>query len=425
MARPRKRIFLHARSFLLHALAVLLSGLSLPGTTLAAQAVPLDAYARKAVPGITVSGGKARVHDLAIEAYPGEDIKEGQSVYRVSLDGKALVSDADDVAIRENFPRPGMTTLVVTSFSGGATGCCYSYAFLTLDADGRCQLVTTLDSGRRGEFDAGFFEDDGRILCGSWPFEGYAPDGNGPSFAIFHANAPWLARQLVFDGGRWRADRAGEFPDFYKARLAKLPAPASAADADSRGSLALETAYDALMAGMDARTASGLTAKALGTKLAALAPTLVKDVQQVIATDALVENKLPAAAALAAGRENAPPENAVPTPAGPARVSEDDAALCLQGAKTPCDHAACLAARLKHWDEALNARFRELMHAYSEDRRAALKKEEIAWVKAYMRLQEAMKAQRQGPCPDQAVYQAAMLDFVKKRELALQALPSR
>lgn len=402
-----------------------------PTEAMAAWGKPLADYSGQATPGITVSGDTARVYDLTITKGLGEDFDEGQTVYSVVYAGKE-VATGYTADIMESFPKAGMTTVLITSFSGGATGCCYEYSFFTINLADNSVLLTTLEAGgRRGMHDDGFFEADGRIRFGHWDFDGYSLTKNGVSMSICHATAPWLDRFLVFENGQWRADRVGEFPEYYKSQLSR-PA-AKTGDRPDPATLALETAYYSLMAQISPQETVDAVAKVLGSKKAVLAKGVVADEQKDIAGNAFVQNSLlssisppaPAPLVQTAGEESrfAGPDTAKPTPPADNATGGDIGPQCAQNVENPCERAACQGNCLKYWDDALNARFKVLMQNYPETRRAALKKEEIQWVKEYMRLQASLQDKKTGTCADQTVYQSAMADFVKKRVLILLGMP--
>lgn len=85
---------------------------------------------------------------------------------------------------------------------------------------------------------------------------------------------------------------------------------------------------------------------------------------------------------------------------------------------------ACLEQRRKYGDDLLNARFRTLRKSYPADRSEALKREEIRWVKEYMRLQTSLQSKNTVNCAQKAEVLGAIVEFLKKRTLYLLALPA-
>jgi uncharacterized protein YecT (DUF1311 family) len=344
--------------------------------------------------------------------------------------------------VQESFPGPGLTTLLVSSFSGGATGCCYAYAFLTINEADRTVLMTTLDvGGRTGQDDKGFFEASGRIRFGQWHFDGYGVEKDGAACNLYHAIAPWLPRFLVFDKGQWRLDGVGELAAFYKDRLAKLRGAAGAAagpDADEAASRAVELAYTGIMAGMTRPAVLELLTRTLGPAQAVLAGPILDDVSQDIATATFIENKRltpehPEGLALRASvpvqkiwyAADAQTPADAPTPDAPFSddAADQDGAQCGKRHTDPCDRAACLEGRLKYGDTRINARFRALRKSYPADRSQALKSDEIRWVKDYMRLQKSLQGPMNQGCAQKAEALGKVVEFLKQRTLYLLGLP--
>lgn len=157
-----------------------------------------------------------------------------------------------------NTPFPGCRTFLAYCFSGGAH-CCTTLFIAT-----ECGLGTSLDmadledSGGKVKF-MRVEGARGKVMrVYDWRFAYYGPVGSQVELPFI--DSPAMTRLLVFDGGRWRVDRAGEFAPFYtrlfRDAVHRTRMSRRRHDAELTASLAMKAAYYSLMIGKPAAEAA-------------------------------------------------------------------------------------------------------------------------------------------------------------------------
>lgn len=167
-------------------------------------------------------------HYLVSLAYQGTTVYSGES----------FQMDPSEVQTFADAPAPGLTTIALRTYSGGAH-CCFETLVLIL-GDGMDRAVSYTPSGNTVELED--LNGDGvmEIPVADMAFDYYYLDD---AHNLCHACSPYFMRWLVYDRKGWRPDRPGEFPATYEALLASMPA-----DSTDPGEL-FTRAYTTLMAG--------------------------------------------------------------------------------------------------------------------------------------------------------------------------------
>lgn len=164
------------------------------------------------------SAGEASEINLGkFEAYIKMD-SDGLTRLKVLCGKKDITEDEED-AYREvtfnepfpNFPVENMQTVKINIYTGGAN-CCQGYYLL---------VVENLPEGAKHY--AAYVEPyDGGLAVNNEPvgyaaidpaFKGYSIEGT--DVFLSRAESPRLSRLLVFENGKWRADKIGEFGNYY------------------------------------------------------------------------------------------------------------------------------------------------------------------------------------------------------------------
>lgn len=287
--------------------------LILPGMT--AQSLPADAFTGKDILQYKDNSNTHIVfHGKTIDCY-GLTIKvdshattklraPDRTKFSIYYNNK-LIRKADDIEVAEHFPRPELTTIMTTYFSGGAS-CCFDYTMFTINEAAPSILMTTLDSGGREACDEnGFFQKNGTIKSCQWDFTGYYTESGNHSIQMFPGIAFCLDRYLVFENNQWRLDRVGEFKSAYVPKLDEI-AKGAAATVETDDPAGIQAAYYSIMSGENASNTKtrmrGFVADALVSNIFA---DVTKDIQR---TDVLQNHWLDKAGN--AGPRQAPPSAA-------------------------------------------------------------------------------------------------------------------
>ncbi len=136
------------------------------------------------------------------------------------LYGEKDISQDKDVTYREvtfdepsvNFPVENMETLKINLYTGGAN-CCQGYYLLVAGkgahGTGDCAAyIEPYDGGLALNIEpAGYAAMDSS-------FKGYQIEGT--DVFLSRAESSRFSRLLVFEGGKWRTDKIGEFPAYYR-----------------------------------------------------------------------------------------------------------------------------------------------------------------------------------------------------------------
>ncbi|MCE5333615.1 MAG: hypothetical protein LLG06_03405 [Desulfobacteraceae bacterium] len=147
-------------------------------------------------------------------------------------------------------PRPSCRSLLAYCYSGGAH-CCMTLLIAT-----DCGETTSLNAVdlAHGDLEASLVNLSGtsrQIKVLDWQFAYYGPDGADVQLSF--ADSPGMTRLLVYDNGRWRADRLGEFGSFYSGLLREsmrsFKALRRKPDPERVAGKAIKTAYYSLMSG--------------------------------------------------------------------------------------------------------------------------------------------------------------------------------
>lgn len=117
-----------------------------------------------------------------------------------------------------------------------------------------------------------------------WQFAYYG----SPDFKIefTFADSPAMVRLLVFQGGHWRVDRAGEFSLFYsrllRVTVEKARAAARREKTDATVSLVMEAAYYDLMTGASPGRASALLYRLLPPGFKSETTEVMRDIRRAV-----------------------------------------------------------------------------------------------------------------------------------------------
>ena len=171
-----------------------------------------------------------------------------------------------------DFPLPGCESMKVELFTGGAN-CCFGYYLLASCPDGGHAAYIEPRNGGVGEAQPALRAYPVDELA----FFYYEPANQqgGVKLSLSRVDSPRITRYLVFDGGAWRADRAGELPAAYKALLAQLRGDKTM----NRTARAISLAYYSQMAGEKPQAAARVLRRALPKEYAHLAPVILADIQ--------------------------------------------------------------------------------------------------------------------------------------------------
>jgi hypothetical protein len=182
-------------------------------------------------------------------------------------------------------PLPNSKSLLAYCFSGGAH-CC-----MTLFIATNCnswKTLTAVDLAHSAD-EVKFVNANGRtsrqIKLVDWQLAYYGPEDS--RLQLPFSESPGMDRLLVFDDGKWRVDRVGEFSRYYvnllgKSRKAALSAAGKKKDEDRAAAKALEAAYYSLMSGRSVEDARDVLDSLLPPSWKPEAARIIEDIRQAV-----------------------------------------------------------------------------------------------------------------------------------------------
>ncbi|MFZ2445513.1 MAG: hypothetical protein WAW37_04075 [Syntrophobacteraceae bacterium] len=202
--------------------------------------------------------------DLSITESPGRGVVDGGYILNFSRRGRSVYTGecafrVYDPLIVSDVPEPGCRSLLAYCFSGGAH-CCMSLVIAT--ACGAQQSLSQIDlthSGSEVKFLGVGPKGAKALKVTDWGFAYYSPDET--DLQLSFADSPGMSRLVVFEGGRWRVDRIGEFGRFYEplfreAKHTVRLASRKENNAELEAGRAIRAAYYCFMSGKPAEEAS-------------------------------------------------------------------------------------------------------------------------------------------------------------------------
>ena len=184
----------------------------------------------------------------------------------------------------QHTPSQNCHTLLAYCFSGGAHCCTTLFIATECDSEGSLDMIDLGHSDAEVKF---IRTDDapGRVMkIHDWQFAYYGLENS--EIQLSFAHSPSMTRLLVFDNGRWRADRAGEFSQFYSGLLRKTVDEARTSALRSRSeltaSLAIQAAYYDLMGGGSVKDAGRILSRFLPEKWKSDSDKIVQDVSRAV-----------------------------------------------------------------------------------------------------------------------------------------------
>lgn len=158
-----------------------------------------------------------------------------------------------------DLPRKDCRSLLAYCFSGGAH-CCMTLLIAT-----ECGTTTSLalvdlahSAGEVKLADTG--QPSKQIKVVDWQFAYYTPEGSDVQLSF--ADSPSMTRVLVFENGRWRIDRLGEFNHYYagllRQSLRSFKTAMKRPDPEAVAGNAIKTTYYGIMSGQSPEEASAV-----------------------------------------------------------------------------------------------------------------------------------------------------------------------
>lgn len=184
------------------------------------------------------------------EGYTLQFLRDGNPIYT----GECAFR-VHDPKIVTGIPLPNCRSVLAYCFSGGAH-CCMT--LLTATNCSQEKTLTAVDLAH-SDGEVQFVSADGKaareMKVMDWQLAYYGPENS--DLQLSFADSPGMDRLLVFDNGKWRVDRAGEFKRYYETRLEKSRTAALAAagkrnGVDRAAASAIQAAYYSLMSGKSA-----------------------------------------------------------------------------------------------------------------------------------------------------------------------------
>lgn len=214
------------------------------------------------------------------------DTRDGGFLLRFSSNGEEVFKGecafkTQDPEITRNVPGPGCRSLLVNCFSGGAH-CCTTLLIAT-----ECDHKTSIDAVDMAHSDLrekfiNVYGAPGKLLrVYDWQFAYYAPEDSQIQLAF--SNSPAMARLLVYENGHWRADRIGEFREYYSNLFRQIVRKAKAGavknEPESATSLAIKAAYYNIMAGNSREQATEVLTRLLPAQWKTESEKVIADIQ--------------------------------------------------------------------------------------------------------------------------------------------------
>jgi hypothetical protein len=235
------------------------------------------------------------------EVQPKPDLQEALEKGRLHIHYAGQpVSTSDPVqldqiktTLRLDWPEQGLSTLLVSTFSGGAH-CCFETTLLTSGPDG-----DTCDRINGENTPAALETSDGDDFLGvlDWGLAYYASKTGSVSLSF--AESPGMKRRLVHDAKGWRVNTPGEYKEYYRELLASRKRPDlrtvnPAFQENAVIAYRMETVYYLLMAGEEEKNVLAKWRAGLPGKLAKAYDDVFADVVKAVhAFNPIVRQPLP------------------------------------------------------------------------------------------------------------------------------------
>jgi len=196
-----------------------------------------------------------------------------------------------DCAFRTHEPRtlkstplPGCRSLLAYCFSGGAH-CCTTLFIAT-----ECGSSVSLDMADLGHSDkeVEFTQTKGPpgkvMKVHDWQFAYYGPEES--DIQLSFVDSPAMTRLLVYDNGRWRVDRVGEFSEFYT-NLDREAVKTAQSGQRRRGpgltaSIAIKAAYYEIMRGKPVEDAEEILNRLFPAEWRPKAGMVIQDINRAV-----------------------------------------------------------------------------------------------------------------------------------------------
>jgi len=190
---------------------------------------------------------------VAISAIPGND----SYLLEFSRQGRSIFTGECAFRVREprvvsDFPAQNCRSLLTYCFSGGAH-CCMS--LIVASECGSGQTLNVIDLAH-SDGEAKFVETGVKgvkaLKVIDWQFAYYAVEDT--ELELSFADSPGMTRLLVFEEGKWRTDRIGEFSGYYAGMLKEAGqaaqwAAAKRSDPEIVAGKAIKAAYYGIISG--------------------------------------------------------------------------------------------------------------------------------------------------------------------------------
>lgn len=184
-------------------------------------------------------------------------------VIKLSRQGKEIFSGECAFRIHKpqivkGLPNPDCRSLLAYCYSGGAH-CCQSLIIVTKCGSQASANIIDLAHSDEARFVELGTEHSKAIRVTDWQFAYYSAEEGDLSLSF--ADSPGMQRLLVFEGGKWRPDNAGEFVQFYQGlfKQAQVSARSFLKDTDTfrAAGAAIKAGYYLSMLGKPAPEVNG------------------------------------------------------------------------------------------------------------------------------------------------------------------------
>lgn len=235
-------------------------------------------------------GGGENITFYDLQFSIAENRPDRGCLLRVSKQGREIFVGECAARVHEpkvfsDLPSANCQSLLAYCFSGGAH-CCMLLVVAT-----RCAARTALDVIDLAHSDARvkFVDADGsgrkEIGVVDWQFAYYGMEGS--DLQLSFADSPAMSRLLVFDGGKWRPDRAGEFGRFYEGLYRQSSREARSAslgrkDSERVAGKAIAAAYYSVMSGKSAAEAAEVLLRLLPGSWKSESGKIIRDISRAV-----------------------------------------------------------------------------------------------------------------------------------------------
>jgi hypothetical protein len=183
-------------------------------------------------------------------------------------------------------PRPNCRSLLVYCFSGGAHCCMTLIIATSCNSQKDLATVNLEHSGDEVKFVNADGGDAKELQVIDWQLAYYSPEDS--ELELPFADSPEMDRLLVFDGGKWRVDRVGEFRRYYEIRFGKSRDAALAAakkgnDEERIAVRAMQAAYYSLMSGKSVEDAREVLNRLLPPSWKPESAKVIEDIRRAVA----------------------------------------------------------------------------------------------------------------------------------------------